>query len=909
MARNIYTNKVASKRSLQTLSINSLMGVDYSSSMVNIRDYHAYDIKNFLKKNNVLRNRNGFEQIGKWKINGIWECNFKGRRIFVVHCGTKWYYVKSVEDLNTYDIQSSNYHEINTSIELADKPSWGVFANDRLYILCGKYCVLKFTIDDKTNNLVLTFVEVYNDEDTYIPTTTIGITFNNNNSGSQRQTLDDINMMTPYRYNTLSTLVGQDVGTGNRYYQLDGIVDSTNANEYQSYCGVEYIKISYLDDNGVKYSEELTPEADTEDEQDTNCHFYLNKEKVFTIYSSSGLLAAYKDFTPPNDLEDNVTVKFKVKSDDNKLIDNCTFGIVYGANGNRNRLFLSGNPDKPNVDYHSRRRNIYATGKDIDLEDSQDFTYFSVYDYCAYGTSNSAITDYQIMGNGDLMVLKEHNINESNIYFRSGGFDTDEQGYTIETYPTRVGNIGQGTIKGQKGTLKNLNNDIVFVGTLGVYGISSTISAGTLNSDYQYAYARSNLINSKLNAYINDLEAITATIHDNKYFCTLKLKNGSYKTFVADGRYAYKLEESIDNEYEYEWFVLDNINADKYFEIDNVLYFTNNNGFFKLDLNKEVKEHIDVYKIPVLSGDTNTTYNPEYDDMGYDYDEGNVSVSEMLLEKINDTSKFVLGTDNNYYVILTVNSTNGVVNIYNSSLSEVAKKRIRDYFNDETNEIYAYVSNEKLRVFPILQKDEYDIYDIKMSIEDEQNLTLTENKLYVKVSGKEFTFEIEKYDNGNISHINKIVDNYGNAVAITNENKEVSIELTGYITNTKIVDCLYVTKAFNMGQSLYNKNLKSVTVINDAESYSWVNFGIRTKTVKKRFDENIVSGTDGLVDTYQNIFKADLTDSSFATSFTKNYYLKFNFVQFEFYNDNGSDCIVNNINIIYTLGFKQGGVS
>ena len=172
-----------------------------------------------------------------------------------------------------------------------------------------------------------------------------------------------------------------------------------------------------------------------------------------------------------------------------------------------------------------------------------------------------------------------------------------------------------------------------------------------------------------------------------------------------------------------------------------------------------------------------------------------------------------------------------------------------------------------------------------------------------KVNGKNFTFS----KNGN--DLTGLVDIYGNQVAITDYDFALSVNLEGVITNTKNVDCLFVTKAYNMGQSLYNKNLKSITVVNDAESYSWVNFAIRTKEVKKRFDENIVSGTSGLTDTYQNIFKADLTDRSFATSFTKNYYLKFNFIQFEFYNNNGSDCIINNINVIYTLGFKQGGVS
>lgn len=906
MSKYIYSNKVASKRALQSLTINSLMGVDYSSSMVNIRDYHAYDIKNFLKKNNVLRNRNGFEQVGKGKINGLWECNYKGNKILIAHIGKSLYYVT---DIDKYDIDSANYQAIvEDSSLIEDEFSWGVFANDRLYILCGNYCVLKFSINEQ-NVLGFSFTKVYDDEDTYIPTTTIGITFNSNTSGVKRVALDDANMLTPYRYNTLSSLVGQDLeakyndytSANKRQYALDSkYISNVLSVEIQFIDNAKYLKTLVIEPT---YNSGYFPLKAKKSDLGSYIGEITEEEINIGMVYPDGVLVLNYDFLQPDATEDNIIVKYSGNSNnDYELIDKCSFGVVYGANGNRNRLFLSGNPNKPNVDYHSGRRNIYATEGDIDLEDSQDFTYFSVYDYNAYGTSNSAVTDYQIMGNGDLMVIKEHNINEPNIYFRSGRFDTNEQGYTVETYPSRVGNIGKGSLKGQKGTLKNLNNDLVFASPLGIYGISSTVSAGMLNSDYQYAYARSNLINSKLKPYFDGLRAITAIIHDNKYFCTLKLKNGEFKTFVADGRYAYKLEESIDNEYEYEWFVLDNINAEKYYEINGVLYFTNENGFFKLDLAKEVEQHIDITKYPALDSDLLMEC-------------ASLTCSDDLLEAfVDETSIFTLSESSsdttNYYIKVACSCQNGVINL--DTLSDANKKLVRDYFEDVTNTIYYSDSEDplgipiKVQVYVKEQEDEYNIYNLytKMSMNENTKLNKTGTiNILFKVNGKNFTFS------KNENELTGLVDIYGNQVTITDYRFALSVNLEGVITNTKNVDCLFVTKAYNMGQSLYNKNLKSITVVNDAESYSWVNFAIRTKEVKKRFDENIVSGTSGLTDTYENIFKADLTDSSFATSFTKNYYLKFNFIQFEFYNNNGSDCIINNINVIYTLGFNQGGVS
>lgn len=934
MVKYVYSNKVAAKRDLQLLTINSLMGVDYSSSMVNIRDYHAYDIKNFLKKNNVLRNRNGYEQVGKHKINGIWECNYKGEKRVIAHIGNSIY---EVNDIDKYDVLANNYTVIDTLEGIKDDYSWGIFTNDRLYILCGKYYVIKFDYKEKVDGVEVTYrykiTEVYNDEDTYIPTTTIGITYDGSSSGIKRQSLDNINMLSSYRYNSISSLVGANETAGyndytgiggNRYYLLDGKLN------YESDLSEIELSIEFVDSNGTPRTiKDLKPNAYAEGgltynidksllgsatfpefQQDT-----ITIGKVYRDSKGTWLHLTY-DFLPPYEGNDNVLVKYKIENTDYELINGCTFGIMYGANGNRNRLFISGNPDYPNVDYHTSRRNVYASDKDKDLQDSQDLTYFSVYDYCAYGTTNSRVTDYQIMGNGDLMVLKEHNNNEPNIYFRNGTFTIDENGYTIESYSMRTGNIGQGTNKKTCGSLCNLNNDLVFVSHNGVYGISSTISAGVLNSDYQYAYSRSSLINSKLNEYFSDSEAITAIISDNRYILTLKGKNGSYKTFVADGRYPYKLPENIDNEYEYEWFVFDNIKADKYYIVNDVLYFTNEHGLYKLDLNKDVKEHVDIDRYSVLSGELLLSSGKK-ENVGGTNDDisvgSDISAGQGVLDFINETSVLTIknsNVDNELDDIfakceITINSDGLCEN------NDIHNDIIRAYFEDAANnEIYLYYNGNKRQIYPKEEENEYNIYGFyDDTYINKYHFSEGKYTILFKINNKKFTFSYYIDSNTNEKVVEQLIDIYGCELVATDINLNDTVPIIGVIENKTVVDCLYVTKAFNMDQSLYNKNLKSITVINDAESYSWVNFAIRTKKVKKRFDENIVGGTDGLTDTYQNIFKADLTDSSFATSFTKNYFLKFNFIQFEFYNNNGSDCIINNINVVYTIGFKQGGVS
>ena len=164
------------------MSVDSLMGVDYTSSALNITDYHATEINNFLKKNNVLQKRNGYLQISEYEFNGIWECNYKGTKIIIAHIGSDLY---RVMDLDKFDDSTSNYIQLtnvegdtSTNISGINKCSFLllVFANDRLYILCGTYIVLKFTTND-SNQVVIKPYKVYDDVDTYIPTVIKGVTF------------------------------------------------------------------------------------------------------------------------------------------------------------------------------------------------------------------------------------------------------------------------------------------------------------------------------------------------------------------------------------------------------------------------------------------------------------------------------------------------------------------------------------------------------------------------------------------------------------------------------------------------------------------------------------------------------------------------------------------------------------
>lgn len=885
------------------------MGVDYSSSMLNIQDNHAYDIKNFLKENGTLQKRKPYEQVGIGGLNGVWECHYLGQRYVIAHKGNNLYLVN---DIDRYDRLASNYTPLTENgydnFGIENKKSWGVFANDRLYILCGNYIVVKFPNSKKADGTTRTNFEVskvYEDEDTYIPTTTIGITGSNTSVGIARETLDAPNLLTRYRYNSLNT---SGIGETGAYYELDSNIksqDYTKITATLKYNNRTINLISKLVSEGHSKVYKLVNELDESDEYGG-----------VVMGSSPTMLHIYKDgVTIENSKpeEDNLIVKFMVDYDESHLINNCTFGVMYGASGNRNRLFISGNPEKPNVDYHTSRRNVYAQEEDVDLMDSQDLTYFSAYDYCAYGTSNSAVTDYQIMGDGSLMVLKEESPNEANIYFRDAKYETktiyvgsEAQYLSDEVYPMRVGNIGEGAIKGVKGTLKNLNNDLVFVSDNGVFGISSTVSASMLASDYKYSYGRSRLINERLKKQLLNANNVATIVYDHKYFITIKDNVGEYTTYVGDGRYPYKLKDSIDNEYEYEWFVLKGINANQYHIINGNLYYSNDNGLYKFDIHKKYEKYIDMDKINVGIG-----YLAYTSDDNISYQNGTYVSYGLPLERIKNANKNYIvfdgdsdddGNEDSFICVRLgyITTTNKVLDA--SNLSEQAKT----YLKTSNNYEIGYYDDASDSFIPITFseiEDEYEKYLSSKEISNQLVLIKTKNNKY------EIIVEEESPNN---YRIKAMLDSNGYACefyTINNESPDPFFAMTGIIYLENIVDCYYLTKAYNFGQSVYNKHLRSLTIVNDSEMLSYTDFGIITKDVKKRFENNYFSGTQGIDDIFSNIFRADLTNGSFASSFTKDYILRFNFVQFEFFNENETNCIINNLSVLYTIGFKQKGVS
>ena len=238
------------------LNIDTFLGLDYNLSQLNVADNHAVDMLNIIYKDKLNQKRHGWQQLfqmiettyytqnenGTYSsqksntvhFNGIWTFTGEdGVERTVAHIGKLLYLIKGIGKGKTFynckfvmiaEDRLNNGSLIKVTSELEDIKSKAFYGNRRLYILGGnKYYVLT------TKNSQVKLSEVEDNENTYIPTTTVGIvakeSLNEGESSLSRATsLDDVNLMTQYRKNKLVT------GT---YIEKSNEVKSTRFSDYE----------------------------------------------------------------------------------------------------------------------------------------------------------------------------------------------------------------------------------------------------------------------------------------------------------------------------------------------------------------------------------------------------------------------------------------------------------------------------------------------------------------------------------------------------------------------------------------------------------------------------------------------------------------------------------------------------
>ena len=148
---------------------------------------------------------------------------------------------------------------------------------------------------------------------------------------------------------------------------------------------------------------------------------------------------------------DNLEIEYRKAAeegkDDQSTLNACdTFGLF------ENRVFLTGNPDKPAYDWHS--------GPD-------DPTYFPDTGYAKVGAGGSAIMGYRAVGSAQA-IIKAESRQDASVYLRTATKLEEETVFSL-----RQGVSGQGAIA--KRAFANILDDPLFLTRNGVYAITSNL--------------------------------------------------------------------------------------------------------------------------------------------------------------------------------------------------------------------------------------------------------------------------------------------------------------------------------------------------------------------------------------------------------------------------------------------------
>lgn len=288
----------------------------------------------------------------------------------------------------------------------------------------------------------------------------------------------------------------------------------------------------------------------------------------FTPYPNNGKIVFNTAPAEPNTTgQDNVIIQFrKTIQGYRDRIDKCTMLEVFD-----NRIFFSGNPDYPNVLWHTS------------LDDP---TCCSDLDYYQEGTDDSKIMSI-VAGNNALWVFKEPSQSNTTVFYHNPTID-DDYG---KVYPSTHSSISTGCV----GTGINFHDDIVFFSDRGLEGISGDVTTE------QVLGHRSSLVDSKLlnetnykNMILEEWEGYLLTFIDNK-------------VYLADSR-------TISSEFtEYEWYYWElNKNITSTFVKDGVLYLCSDKDIYtltKTDKDRELNSYWttleDEFKYPQYAKTTN----------------------------------------------------------------------------------------------------------------------------------------------------------------------------------------------------------------------------------------------------------------------------------------------------------------
>lgn len=851
MSIRVDANLSIKERKLYTFE--NFRGVDFSTSPYKVSKNRATSAQNLIYENGTVRKRTGWKGLCKLngRVNGIFSFEIEGENIILAYVGNKFYRLTwnaSKTRLISENITTSCTYSpaaIDTSI-LADRRIQLYVNKNKAYIVgCGDYLVY-----GKWNGR-FELRRVFDNVDTYIPTTTINID-KDGVADENRGILDGVNLLSSHRINTLLG-VNEDSAT----WTLD-----TASIDDQSDIEIE---LHTLDAQGncveIKINNRI--------ERDKSLLFVEGDDitEVGSINYQTGKITLSINSKPQEADTANIVVKFKSSTPGQAdFIKNATLSTVFGGGGNSNRLFLSG-------DVLNKNKHVWS--------EIYDFTYFVDNNYDNIGSDNSAIMGYVRATDGVLIVFKEKNGSDASTYYVSGAdveeIDSNGDPVFMTKFTKFAGNISD-TIYAKYATA-SLNGDNLILTRNGVRGLELYENIQT--SAYRLR-ERGRNINSKLLKQ-ESLEDACGFVYKDKYY--LAMDNVVY---VCDSRFTFQAEEDVGDSFNYEWWYFTNVDARVWCEIDNKLYFGTNNGW--------ICKFTDQDYADVVFQDT------EAGDISISYSDNKIVYNLDLESSLNQSSDIMFTNDDIYASYLTETDmqeidSDGYIHFEEKLLEKIYEGVVcyadrTDGTGLEVSVPYyiAEVSLDELK-FALYDADNNRIKPIKAGFRLSRKVS---NKLlYLEnIDTVNQSFQLKEFADGEI--LDLVIYNYS-----------MPTELMATFQFKENVVASWYTAICDLGTNMYSKTLLNITITTEPLVKGSITAGYQTRNIEKDY---ITNGTHGF-----DFNEIDFADFSFESSFTSSHTHRvkernFNFIVIRYVSDNQKACAVNGITIRYKINRINKGV-
>lgn len=896
------------------LTMNNFKGIDYSSSPHEVSPYRSVDSRNMIVEDGVLKKRAGWRQLFSCsqRINGMHWCT--ENEILLVHTGTEIIaYQNGMPDM--IKARTEEGAKIN------DAPSSFVEQRGRVYIFCGDLLVFgKLSSDDQYE-----FRRMVDLDDLYLPTTTINIKGIGEKGSDETNVavLESPNLLNPFRINKMMSSTYDQItmpwngsdefesgtanpigspartgflkemvfGTGNYFfcfkYVLDAPMDEDSdiIIEKKGVDGKVFRYRNFFSQGGIAGDPSLNLGKRYIYRVNEDGSIYVDNlmEKAFrgwVVFNSetsvNGAAVLYMifdgetmDMLEPDDAYSDVTVKFRTAVE-SKKITGCTIVERFGTGGETDRLFVSGNPDHPNM--------IFFSG-------FGQFDYFGTREYLVAGGDNSAVNGFIRMSDTTLAALKEPGSHDYSIFYitERNNFQHDADGLLISgqtSFAIQGGGEGSACLNGR--TAFNLLGDPLMLTEEGVVGIFMPADSTT---GERFVKERSYSINARS---IQNLSSAHGITYRGRYY--LAVNDEEQSCFVADSKNRYtRSGNDLDSSYNYEWWHWTNIPARVFYALEGASCI-------------------------IVDGEWNGISPDGGEDLLFGTEDGRICA--MRRECFYDRTEEKLSNGS-----ITVSTGNKAIT-YDSAIEVMDGDQIKF-----STDVYVKIVDD------IIEKKDpdgwYKVSDediVKLSLSQRYMIYLPDGDGYEECSIEEIDLveckiKMSKPVGEDFSLIMSLKDRQLYIVNLAEENFQMSLDqggepiqihsydpllLSGILIREMPIRSRWITPYFDMGSALYAKTLQALCITAGSESRG-LHFGYQTKRKNqmKKLSEN------GSMDLSKFSFIPGefSVDNSFPASYTVRMNVRnFTYIRFVFESDSASPCSVHALTALYKINNMNRGL-